>query len=483
MIGTFRKFSSSIYAKILLGIIVIPFVFWGMGNTFFSGNKNVIVSIDKEKYSIEEFTRFIQKFSESGQKITNERIERLLSEFIGEKLIEKEIEKFGIKLSDSSLSEIIKYQKDFKRGNKFSRTEYEKFLIKNNITAVTFENNLSFHEKKKQLREIIAGGILSPEFLVNNTYDQFNQKRKIEIINFNNLFKTDKEFSENEIKSYYDKNIDKFEKIYKTNRYIELSPEILTGNNEFSNLFFEKIDEIDDSIIEGKNMNHFIEKFNLEKINFLTIDINGKDKDNKISETFSEELLNRIYNITEEEPVILAEYENKYFIIELEETENFQKKIDDISVRNEITLRLKADTNRKSISDIISKVNNNSFKKTDFDKLAKEKNVIPKLVKLESVDDNKTLEKGLIEQIYSHPEKNVIVVHDINFTKNYLIYIDQVENVSIQRESKEYEKYLNLSKMKIRNELYNTYDFYLKNKYKIDINFKALDSVKNYFIY
>ena len=74
MIGTFRKFSSSIYAKILLGIIVIPFVFWGMGNTFFSGNKNVIVSIDKEKYSIEEFTRFIQKFSESGQKITNERI-------------------------------------------------------------------------------------------------------------------------------------------------------------------------------------------------------------------------------------------------------------------------------------------------------------------------------------------------------------------------------------------------------------------------
>ena len=120
---------------------------------------------------------------------------------------------------------------------------------------------------------------------------------------------------------------------------------------------------------------------------------------------------------------------------------------------------------------------------SNIDKLAKEKNVIPKLVKLESVDDNKTLEKGLIEQIYSHPEKNVIVVHDINFTKNYLIYIDQVENVSIQRESKEYEKYLNLSKMKIRNELYNTYDFYLKNKYKIDINFKALDSVKNYFIY
>ena len=97
--------------------------------------------------------------------------------------------------------------------------------------------------------------------------------------------------------------------------------------------------------------------------------------------------------------------------------------------------------------------------------------------------DNKNLEKGLVEQIYSYPEKRVVVVHDINFIKNYLVYIDKVENASIQAESKEYEKYLNLSKIKIRNELYNTYDFYLKNKYQIDINFKALDSVKNYFIY
>ena len=483
MIGTLRRFSTSIYAKILLGIIVIPFVFWGMGNTFLGGNKNVIVSIDKEKYSVEKFTSYINKFSVSGEKITVEKIEKLLSEFIGEKLIEKEIEKFNINLSDTSLSEIIKYQKDFKRESKFSRTEYEKFLLKNNITAVTFETNLSNHEKKKQLREIIAGGIYIADFLVNNTYDQFNQKRKIEVLNFNDLFKSSKEFTEEEVKSYYNKNIDKFKTIYKINKFIELSPENLTGNDDFSNLFFEKIDEIDDSIIAGKNMDYFVEKFNLEKINFLTIDENGRNKKNEIAENFSQNLLNRIYKITEEDPTILTEYENKYFIIELQKIEDFQKKIEDTSVRSEINLRLKANQSRGLISEIISKINTNNFDKADFDKLSNDKKVIPKKVKLESVDDNKTLEKGLVEQIYSHPEKRVIVIHDINFTKNYLIYIDKVENVSIQAESKEYEKYLNLSKIKIRNELYNTYDFYLKNTYKIDINFKALDSVKNYFIY
>ena len=44
-----------------------------------------------------------------------------------------------------------------------------------------------------------------------------------------------------------------------------------------------------------------------------------------------------------------------------------------------------------------------------------------------------------------------------------------------------YEKYLNLSKIKITGELYNTYDNYIKKRYKIDINYQTLDTVKNYF--
>ena len=81
---------------------------------------------------------FIQKFASPNQKIEADQIEKFLSSFIGEKLIEKEVEHFGIKLSDNSLSKLIKIKKDFKRENKFSRIEYEKFLLKNNITAADF---------------------------------------------------------------------------------------------------------------------------------------------------------------------------------------------------------------------------------------------------------------------------------------------------------------------------------------------------------
>ena len=55
MLSQLRKFSSSIFAKIFLGIIIIPFVFWGMGSSFTSGNKNVVVVINKEKHLKESY--------------------------------------------------------------------------------------------------------------------------------------------------------------------------------------------------------------------------------------------------------------------------------------------------------------------------------------------------------------------------------------------------------------------------------------------
>ena len=62
-----------------------------------------------------------------------------------------------------------------------------------------------------------------------------------------------------------------------------------------------------------------------------------------------------------------------------------------------------------------------------------------------------------------------------------LIYIEKIENVNIKEESGEYKKYSNLSKKKITGEILNTYDKYIKKKYKINVNYKAIEVVKNYF--
>ena len=87
----------------------------------------------------------------------------------------------------------------------------------------------------------------------------------------------------------------------------------------------------------------------------------------------------------------------------------------------------------------------------------------------------------ILNQIYTFPEDKIIVVASDDLSQIYLVYTDKIENASINENSADYQKYMNLSKLRITSYLYNSYDVYLKNKYKIDINYKALDNVKNYF--
>ncbi len=49
MLSSIGKFSKSLSIKILVGIIILPFIFWGMGDLFSGGSKNTIVKIGKEK--------------------------------------------------------------------------------------------------------------------------------------------------------------------------------------------------------------------------------------------------------------------------------------------------------------------------------------------------------------------------------------------------------------------------------------------------
>ena len=481
MLSSIRKFSTSIYAKILLGIVVIPFVFWGMGSSFTSGSKNIVVIIDKEKYSTQDFTNYIQKFIPNDQKISNDQIEELLSAFIGEKLIEKEVENFGIKLSDKSLSKLIKHQEGFKRENIFSRTEYEKFLLKNNITASSFENNLKNREKKKQLLDIIGGGVLPSKFLIDASYNKINQKRDIQLINLNNVFKKKLNFSEIQIKDYYEKNKNNFKEIYKSVKIFELSPKKLTGTNEYNNLYFEKIDEIDDFIIQGENLDNIAKRFNFENINTYTFNKSGKDINAKKIDYFSETLIKNIFTLPDTETTALIEAENTFFVIEVLKTENIENKLDNINLKNSILFNLEKDTKRKLIAEIVSKINKKGFNKSDFDELSKNSGSPIQKIKLKNQNDNKILKKELVEQIYNFPEKELVVIHDIDLKKNFLIFIEKIENVTIDKKSDEFREYLNQSRFKVTSGLFNTYDNLIKKNYKIDVNYKTLDTIKNYF--
>ncbi len=128
MLTSIGKFSKSFFIKLLVGIIILPFVFWGMGDVFRGGNQNVIASIDSEKISTQEFVEYLRRLNLNEDQIKNlpktDLIEKILSEYIGKRVMVLEIEKLGITVNDNSLRNIIKNDTLFFKDNKFSRTEY-----------------------------------------------------------------------------------------------------------------------------------------------------------------------------------------------------------------------------------------------------------------------------------------------------------------------------------------------------------------------
>ena len=72
----------------------------------------------------------------------------------------------------------------------------------------------------------------------------------------------------------------------------------------------------------------------------------------------------------------------------------------------------------------------------------------------------KIFNQEFVNQVYKYPEKKVILIADYGLTKSFLVYIDKIENVSIDKNSDDYTNYVDLSKATLMNDIYSTYDVY-----------------------
>ena len=86
-----------------------------MGSNFLGRKQKYYSCNRKEKYFVQRFIILYKKFASLQSKIKANQIEKFLSAFIGEKLIEKEMNISEYQLSDDSLSKLIKNQKILKR--------------------------------------------------------------------------------------------------------------------------------------------------------------------------------------------------------------------------------------------------------------------------------------------------------------------------------------------------------------------------------
>ena len=107
MISSFRNFAKTKFAGILVFIMIIPFVFWGMGSMFSSGNTNTIAKINNKNISSQEFIDYLNG---SGipentirENLDKNIIEELLSGLISTTLLDLEVKDYNLIISQNTL--------------------------------------------------------------------------------------------------------------------------------------------------------------------------------------------------------------------------------------------------------------------------------------------------------------------------------------------------------------------------------------------
>ncbi|MDC0394083.1 SurA N-terminal domain-containing protein [Candidatus Pelagibacter sp.] len=253
---------------ILIIGIIIAFGFGGFGGGFLSNNQNNVAKINKTNVTSQDLVNYINQSGVSQpvirENLNNNIIEELLSGLVSVTILGLEIDDFNIKISKNSLSEKIKLNKNFYNDDdKFERLKYEKFLLENNISAPLFEKRLKDRELQKKLFDLIGAGSVSPKFLVNKLYETENTSLNIEFINLDKFYKKNNEITEEELIQFIDENGDQLKVEYIDFKYALLNPVNLIGVDEFNQDFFDKIDQVENNILNGIEFDDIISKLNL----------------------------------------------------------------------------------------------------------------------------------------------------------------------------------------------------------------------------
>lgn len=192
MLDGIRANAQSWGVKIAFGLIIVVFVFWGIGS--YSGPKGLVASVNGKNITEAEFQRAYTEMTENIRRsvpdLTPEMMEsfnveqRVLNSLVQEKLIECEAERAGLTVSLYELRALIEQLPYFQKDGKFDPETYKALLANNRLTPQKFEADQARSMLPGKLQRLVtAGTYVSPE-AAKALYDYAAERRRVEYLLF-----------------------------------------------------------------------------------------------------------------------------------------------------------------------------------------------------------------------------------------------------------------------------------------------------------
>lgn len=190
MLDVIRGQAQSWGVKIAFGIIIIVFVFWGVGSMQ-EGPSAVVVSVNEEPILIRDFGMEYERQAESLRRrfpdMSMEQFEALgfkqqvLQQMITRALVAQEAKSLGITVTPVELRQVITQIPAFHNAEgRFDAEVYKSVLQKQNITLGGFEANMQADLLDTKMRELVTAGAVLTDTEARSLFDFAQERRNAE---------------------------------------------------------------------------------------------------------------------------------------------------------------------------------------------------------------------------------------------------------------------------------------------------------------
>jgi peptidyl-prolyl cis-trans isomerase D len=239
--------------KVVLGVIVVVFVFWGVGS-YRSGKGNRIAVVNGEAIALEEYRGTYEQLLEQyrrqfgsalDQKLlkTLNLKEQALNQLIDRRLLLQAADRLNLHVTDQAVAEAIQSIEAFQENGRFVPQRYQRLLSMNRMTPEIFEENMRRDLLVQKMQGFILGSAKVSESEVLETFQWREKQVSIDYVLFKPSSFTNIEITPEALESHFSENQKNYEMPPKVKaRYIRiafdaLEPQVEVSEDEISEYF------------------------------------------------------------------------------------------------------------------------------------------------------------------------------------------------------------------------------------------------------
>lgn len=193
MLDGMRANAQSWGVKLAFGIIIIVFVFWGIGS--FTGPSGVVATVNGDKITDLEFQRAYARMEENVREsmpgVTREMLrdlgleQQVLQSLVVRKLLQSEARRIGVEIGPWELRRTVEQLPYFlDRDGRFDRDLYLKAFEGTGRSAAQFEDDLRADMLPGKMESLLTAGAWSSPEAARNIYDFQQEKRTVDYLLF-----------------------------------------------------------------------------------------------------------------------------------------------------------------------------------------------------------------------------------------------------------------------------------------------------------